>query len=186
MSFILVGFLLANLQLDLGLWAGYAIKLVGGLFFLGGAYELGGLDEDADRLRAPAGVFCAVCAAAAAGVLLTDGGAKNAASIIGGLMTTAAAGLLFRKLFSLLRAKPDITAHPPEVARLCKAFDRLLAVYAVVLLTDGINRFTEGTAADVTGVIMFYTKIASYVFLLVCALSLNRLRKSYSSAHPIG
>ena len=41
MSFFTVGFLLSNIQLNLGWGAGYAVKLVGALFILGGIAELG-------------------------------------------------------------------------------------------------------------------------------------------------
>ena len=53
MNFFTVGFLLANLQLDLGLWVGYAIKLAGGLFMLGGIAEMSYVDEGVKGCRPP-------------------------------------------------------------------------------------------------------------------------------------
>ena len=187
MNFILVGFVLANLQLDLNLWAGYAIKLVGGLFFLGGIYELGGLDKEADRLRAPGIVFSISCAGAAlAAFLLRESTAIRFTGIAAGAVTTALAGLLFRLLFAMFKAKPGLVDNIPEVVRLCPRYDRMLILLAAVLTADCVNRFTSGAAADVSGFIAVYTKIAAYVFLAVCALSVNKLRQSYNSAHPVG
>ena len=189
MNFFTVGFLLANLQLDLGLWIGYAVKLAGGLFMLGGIAEMSLLDDSVKKLR-PAAAVCLLLSAAAAGVLGLAGLTKEDAgfksiSIVSGVLTTAAAGYFFFGLLRLFREKPHIIDDRPEVGRISSRYDRMLFVYAVVLAADGINRFTQGTAADVTGVIMYFTKIISYVYLIVCALGFNRLRLSFNSAHPV-
>ena len=191
MNFFTVGFLLANLQLDLGLWVGYAIKLAGGLFMLGGIAEMSYVDEGVKGCRPLAAAFTVLCAGVAAALALADlpkeSSALKSISIVSGVVTTAGAGLFFMKLLKLLREKPDIAANVPEVGRASARYVRMLIVLAVVLAADGINRFTGGTAAaDVTGVIMYFTKIVSYVYLVLCTLDFNRLRVSFNSAHPVG
>ena len=190
MNFFAVGFLLADLQLDLGLWIGYAVKLTGGLFMLGGIAEMSAVEGSVKRLRPAAAVFLLLSAAAAGIIglagLSKEDGALKVISIVSGVLTTAAAGYFFVGLLRLLRENPDIAANVPEVKRLSAQYNRMLFVYAVVLAADGINRFTGGTAAaDVTGVIMYFTKIVSYVYLIVCALGFNRLRMSFNLAHPV-
>ena len=197
MNFFTVGFLLANFQLDLGLWVGYAIKLAGGLFMLVGIQEMALADESVLKLKAHGIVFAVLAGASAAAVKLLDGDdIRKVISLVCGVVTTAAAGLFFRRLLVLLRAKPDIADNVPEVGRLKPKYDRMLIVLAVVLIADAVNRFAGGapaaagsdeiTVADIMGVIMYFTKIVSYVYLLVCTLGFNKLRVSFNSAHPAG
>ena len=194
MNFFTVGFLLANLQLDLGLWAGYAIKLAGTLFMLAGIVEMALVNESVTKLRLPAVGTAVLCGGSAAAVKLLSaeklsesGDAHKIVSIVCGVLTTAAAGWFFVKLLALLKEDPSIADNVPEVNRLAPKYSRMLFVLAVVLTADGINRFTGGTAAaDVTGVVMYFTKIISYVYLLICTLSFNKLRISFNSAHPAG
>lgn len=187
MNFFTVGFLLANLQLDLGLWIGYAVKLAGGLFMLGGIAEMSLVDESVARLRAQAILFALLSGGAIAAVSLTEGAGLKTASIVSGAVTTAAAGLFFRQLLGLMKEKPQIVDNIPEVGRLAPKYDRMLIVLGVVLAADCINRFTGGTAAaDATGVVMYFTKIISYVYLIVCEVGFNKLRISFNSAHPAG
>ena len=206
MNFFTVGFLLANFQLDLGLWVGYVIKLVGGLFMLGGIAEMFLVDDSVKKLRPLAVLFLALSAGSAAAVKLlyadklSDGSdVFKTVSIICGVLTTAAAGWFFRRLLCMLRDNPGIADNIPEVSRLAPKYGRMLIVLAVVLLADGVNRFAgvpaadtaaaaekEITVADVMGVIVFFTKIISYVYLLICTLGFNKLRITFNSAHPAG
>lgn len=194
MNFFTVGFLLANLQLDLGLWVGYVIKLAGALFMLGGIAEMSLVDDSVKKLRPLDLLLAVLCAGSAAAVSLLSApklsessDVHKTVSIICGVVTTAAAGLFYRRLLTLLKEKPDIADNVPETARLAPKYDRMLFVLAVVLIADGVNRFTGGTAAaDVTGVIMFFTKLVSYVYLLICTLGFNKLRITFNSAHPAG
>ena len=158
---------------------------------LGGIAEMSYVDEDVKGCRPLAAAFTVLCAAVAAALALADlpkeSSALKSISIVSGVVTTAGAGLFFMKLLKLLREKPDIAANVPEVGRASARYVRMLIVLAVVLAADGINRFTGGTAAaDVTGVIMYFTKIVSYVYLVLCTLDFNRLRVSFNSAHPVG
>ena len=192
MNFFTVGFLLANLQLDLGLWVGYAIKLAGALLMFFGIAETALVSESVKALRPAAILFTVLSAGSAAAVKLLSaeklsesGDAHKTVSIICGVLTTAAAGWFFAQLLRLLRDEPSIADNVPEVNRLVPKYSRMLFVLAVVLTADGINRFTGGTAAaDVMGVVMYFTKIISYVYLLICTLSFNKLRTSFNSAHP--
>ena len=202
MNFFTVGFLLANLQLDLGLWVGYAIKFAGGLFMLMGIQEAALVDECVVKLKALGISFTVLAGASAASVKIFQSAELSngediikIVSIICGVLTTAAAGLFFRKLLIMLRDNPGIADNVPEVGRLKPKYDRMLIVLAVVLIADAVNRFAgvpagtakpndEITVADIMGVIMYFTKIISYVYLLICTLGFNKLRMSFNSAHP--
>lgn len=192
MNFFTIGFLLANLQLDLGLWVGYVIKLAGALFMLGGIAEMALVDESVTKLRLHAIGFAVLCAGSAAAVKLLSaeklsesGDVHKTVSIVCGVLTTAAAGWFFVRLLTLLREKPSIADNVPETARTSAKYSRMLFVLGVVLTADAVNRFTGGTAAaDAMGVVMYFTKIISYVYLIACTLCFNKLRISYDSAHP--
>ena len=197
MNFFTVGFFLACLQLDLGLGIGYVIKLAGGLFMLGGIAELGAFDREINRYRPLVLAFIPACAASAAAVFAL---AKNEsdmikyAGIAAGVVTTVIAALFYRLLLGLLERKPELADNVPEVKKLVPRYDRMLIITAFVLFADAVNRFTGGseaaaasqevTAADIAGVIMYFTKIIFYVYLVLCSLGFNKLRITFNSAHP--
>lgn len=199
MNFFTVGFFLACLQLDLGLGIGYVIKLVGGLFMLGGIAELGVYDREIERYKPLVLAFIPVCTASAAAVFALSNNESDAikyAGIGAGAATTVIAALFYRQLIRLLERKPELADNTPEVKKLAPRYDRMLFVTAVVLVADSVNRFMGGdaaaqnsdsiTAADIAGIIMYFTKIIFYVYLVICSLSFNKLRISFNSAHPAG
>ena len=188
MNFFTAGFVLACMQLDLGWGIGYIIKLVGGLFIVGGIYELSPFEKRIGKYRAFACAFVLVCAAAAAATLAlahNESSVLKFESIAAGLVTTAMAALFYRKLYSLLKERTDIVGDVPGVLKASAQYDRMLFVTILVLAADAVNRFTGGTsAADAAGVVMYFSKIVFYVYLVACGLSMNKLRVSFNSSHP--
>ena len=188
MSFFTVGFLLSNIQLNLGWGAGYAVKLVGALFILGGIAELGYFAPAVRRKRGLSLLLLGACIAATAGAFLVKGKSSllvNTDSIVNGAATTALAALFFMSLIGLFKDTPELFENPPVVSSLEKRYTRFLMVTGTALAADILNRVTGGTVvADAAGLIAFFAKLIGYVFLLTALLDFNRLRAQFYKLHP--
>ena len=190
MNFFTVGFILSMMQLDLGWLAGYVIKLVGALFVLGGIAELGDFDKRAYRLR-PAGIcFLGLCVGACAAMLAARSASdsvRNVCSAACGAATTAAAVWFFKMLFKLLLGNIGLFRRGGLLEQEAKRFNVMLALTAVFLTGDIINRFAGGTAAaDAAGVLMFFSKIVFYIYYIMCSVGFAKLRSDFNSIHSDG
>lgn len=190
MNFFAIGFLLGNMQLDLGWLSGYVIKLIGALFMLGGITELAMFYKKTESLRALGIAFLVLCAAAVGGSFAArnmSSSLQNICAAVCGVVTTAAAALFFRRLISLLLGSTSLFRRGGLLERAQKRYNIMLIVTAVFLSADMINRFTGGTmAADAAGVLMFFSKIVFYIYLIMNTLDWFRLRADFNSIHSDG
>ncbi|MBR1392546.1 MAG: hypothetical protein IJ561_01780 [Ruminococcus sp.] len=188
MSFFTVGFLLSNIQLNLGWEAGYALKLVGALFILGGIAELGYFAPAVKRERGLSLLLLGACIAATAGAFLVKGKSSmlvNTDSIVNGAATTALAALFFMRLIAVFKDTPELFENPPVVKSLEKHYTRFLMITGAALAADILNRVTGGTViADAAGLIAFFAKLIGYAFLLMSMLDFNKLRAQFYKLHP--
>ena len=188
MNFFTVGFLLANFQLNAGWATGYFIKLVGAMFMLGGVAEISGFEPKARSLWTVCGMLAFLSAASGATMLLVSGKTTVIARgtcVLDAMVTTGLAAIAYRNLFAMLKSNPSLVGDEPQVKRCSKGYDRMLFVMALALLADCVNRFTSGTAADVSGFIMAVSRIVSYVMLIAGTWGFNRMRVHFNDAHPV-
>lgn len=155
---------------------------------LGGIAELSGFEEKVKSLRSVCIMLALLSGASGVTAILAAGKTSviaRAACLLDAMVTTGLAAIAFRQLFAMLKENISLVQDVTAVDRSSKGYDRMLAVMALALTADCINRFTSGLPADASGVVMAISRVVTYVMLIAGTYGFNRLRNEFNRAHPI-
>lgn len=191
MNFFCIAFFITALQINISWWINYLIKLAGLLFFVGGVFEISGVNSNYKRFSRPAVILAGVSFVATTCFVLfsladISADVINITGIIFGVIITVAS-LAFQKL--LLRdisSDSELVSDSSSVVRFKKSWDKLAVITLFNLLCDIVNRLAPAKmVADISGLLMAISKIIMYVFALIILYQANRIRADYNKKHSL-
>ncbi|MDO5125393.1 MAG: hypothetical protein Q4D35_03345 [Ruminococcus sp.] len=189
MNFFCIAFFISALQINLSLWVNYAVKFIGMLFFIGGIFEISGLNISFKKFLNPALILAGLSAVFAVMFLAfgINSVLLNTVSISGAVVGTAVTlfSLGFQKaLIREISADEQIVNDLSLVKRFSKTWNKLAVITLANLAFDLVNRLVSvSVVADVSGLLMAISKIVMYIFALVILSSANKMRIDFNKTH---
>ena len=189
MNFFCIAFFISALQINLSLWVNYAVKFIGMLFFIGGIFEISGLNISFKKFLNPALILAGLSAVFAVMFLAfgINSVPLNTVSISGAVVGTAVTlfSLAFQKaLIREISADEQIVNDLSLVKRFSKTWNKLAVITLANLAFDLVNRLVSvSVVADVSGLLMAISKIVMYIFALVILSSANKMRIDFNKTH---